>query len=203
MRDEAERRIGHLYPKVRVTAEMAADRPDLEPYVGRELTVIAWLWARTVKSPNPAFARHRRAPRLDVSSSPKEGQGAWVEPVIEEGRYYRFEVRAGITSGVGKNGHASLAGMRSSFSLPAVCALPDATYRVLQGREAKQVAEWARRLMAIVAEGNESERCTYLRTTGTITKTHRSMSADPRGSPENEPAGKALRNFQGPVYGMQ
>ena len=54
MRDEAEKRIGHLYPKVEVTAEMAKDRPDLEPYVGQKLTVIAWLWARTVASPNPA-----------------------------------------------------------------------------------------------------------------------------------------------------
>ena len=35
--------------------EMAQERPDLKPYVGRKLTVIAWLWARTVKSPNPAF----------------------------------------------------------------------------------------------------------------------------------------------------
>src|SRR5690348_8991394 len=48
MRDEAEKRIGHLYPKVQVTAEMATERPDLRPYVGRELTVIAWLWTRTV-----------------------------------------------------------------------------------------------------------------------------------------------------------
>ena len=55
MRDEAEKRIGHLYPKVEVTAEMARERPDLERYVGRKLRVIAWLWARTVKSPNPAF----------------------------------------------------------------------------------------------------------------------------------------------------
>src|SRR5690606_18717392 len=54
MRNEAEKRIGHLYPKVRITAEMAAERPDLKPYVGQELTVIAWIWARTVKSPNPA-----------------------------------------------------------------------------------------------------------------------------------------------------
>ncbi|MBX6330271.1 MAG: DUF1156 domain-containing protein, partial [Gemmatimonadaceae bacterium] len=55
MRDEAEKRIGHLYPKIEVTAEMAKGRPDLKPYVGKQLTVIAWLWARTVKSPNPAF----------------------------------------------------------------------------------------------------------------------------------------------------
>src|SRR6266571_5124285 len=52
MRDEAEKRIGHLYPKVEITAEMAKTRPDLKKYVGQSLTVIAWLWTRTVKSPN-------------------------------------------------------------------------------------------------------------------------------------------------------
>src|ERR1043166_6761888 len=41
MRDEAEKRIGHLYPKAKL--------PD-----GSEATVIAWLWARTVRSPDPA-----------------------------------------------------------------------------------------------------------------------------------------------------
>jgi putative DNA methylase len=35
---------------------MVEERPDLEPYEGKGLTVIAWIWARTVKSPNPAFA---------------------------------------------------------------------------------------------------------------------------------------------------
>src|SRR5207249_331948 len=56
MRNEAEKRFGHLYPKVEITAEMAQERPDLKPLVGHKLTVVAWLWARTVKSPNPAFA---------------------------------------------------------------------------------------------------------------------------------------------------
>ncbi|MFW6160684.1 MAG: DUF1156 domain-containing protein, partial [Acidobacteriota bacterium] len=55
MRDEAEKRIGHLYPKVKITQEMIdAGREDLKPYLGRELTVIAWLWARTVPSPDPS-----------------------------------------------------------------------------------------------------------------------------------------------------
>ena len=58
MRDQAEKRIGHLYPKVKVIAEMAKDRPDLKPYVGEELTVIAWIWARTVASPIPPSAGH-------------------------------------------------------------------------------------------------------------------------------------------------
>src|SRR5262249_10347180 len=50
MRDEAEKRIGHLYPKIEITSEMVKERPDLKPYLGQRLTVIAWLWARTVKS---------------------------------------------------------------------------------------------------------------------------------------------------------
>src|SRR5437870_5082261 len=53
-RMEAHKRIGHLYPPVEITENMALTRPDLKPLVGKTLTVIAWLWVRTVKSPNPA-----------------------------------------------------------------------------------------------------------------------------------------------------
>ncbi len=82
MRDEAEKRIGHLYPKIEITAEMALDRPDLETYVGRKLTIIAWLWARTVKSPNPAFS-HVDVPLVSTFMlSTKPGKEAYVEPVI-------------------------------------------------------------------------------------------------------------------------
>jgi putative DNA methylase len=94
MRDEAERRIGHLYPKIEVTAEMAKERKDLKPYVGQKLTVIAWLWARTVKSPNPAFAN------LDVPLvstfmlSTRSGKEAYVQPVVAD-RAYGFVVKIG------------------------------------------------------------------------------------------------------------
>ena len=73
---------------------MATERPDLKPYVGQELTVIAWLWARTVKSPNPAF-NHVDVPlAASFVLSTKTGKEAWVEPVVE-GDAYRFEVRMG------------------------------------------------------------------------------------------------------------
>ena len=75
MRDEAEKRIGHLYPKIAITAEMTRERPDLKPYVGKTLTVIAWLWARTVKSPNPAFGACRRTSGLDLHALQQGGQG--------------------------------------------------------------------------------------------------------------------------------
>ena len=94
MRDEAEKRIGHLYPKIAVTPEMVRERPDLKAYEGRKLTVIAWLWARTVKSPNPAFADVGRAARLHLHALDEEGQGgirragdrgAWVSVYGEGG----------------------------------------------------------------------------------------------------------------------
>ena len=94
MRDEAEKRIGHLYPKIEVTEEMARERPDLKQYAGRKLTVIAWLWARTVKSPNPAFADVDVPLASTFVLSKKKGREAYVEPVIEDGGY-RFTVRAG------------------------------------------------------------------------------------------------------------
>jgi putative DNA methylase len=51
MRTEAQSRIGDLYPQIEITVEMARKRPDLNPLIGRKVSVIAWLWARTVKSP--------------------------------------------------------------------------------------------------------------------------------------------------------
>ena len=78
MRDEAFKRIGHLYPPIEITDEMVAARPDLEPYRGKKLTVIAWLWARTVKSPNPAFS-HVDVPLASTFIlSSKPGKEAYV-----------------------------------------------------------------------------------------------------------------------------
>src|SRR5215467_6359946 len=94
MRDEAEERIGNLYPPIDVTAEMAKGRPDLKPYVGQKLTVIAWLWARTVKSPNPAFANVDVPLASTFMLSTKEHKEAYVEPAIENGGY-RFTVKVG------------------------------------------------------------------------------------------------------------
>ena len=73
---------------------MAKERPDLKPYVGKKLTVIAWLWARTVKSPNPAFAQVDVPLASTFMLSTKAGKEAYVEPVIEDGGY-RFTVKVG------------------------------------------------------------------------------------------------------------
>ncbi len=148
MREEAEGRIGHLYPKVEVTAEMVSARPDLKPYEGRELTVIAWLWARTVRSPNPAFADVEVPLASTFMLSTKRGREAYVEPVIE-GRRYRFEVRAGVPSDAVAAKAGTTAGKRSAFRC-LMSGVP-VTYDHIrtQGRQYGLDA----RLMAVVAEG--------------------------------------------------
>jgi len=78
-RDEAFKRIGHLYPKLEITNEIAKGRDDLTPYIGQKLTVIAWLWARTVKSPNPAYENLSTPLVSSFVVSDKKNKEAYVE----------------------------------------------------------------------------------------------------------------------------
>jgi len=103
MRDEAEKRIGHLYPKVKLPKE----------HGGGEATVIAWLWARTVASPNPA-AKGAHVPLVrSFWLSTKAGKKAWVEPVVDQKTMtYSFETRDGLgeprPGTIGKKGDVCL-----------------------------------------------------------------------------------------------
>jgi putative DNA methylase len=88
---------------------MAEERPDLKKYMGKKLTVIAWLWARTVKSPKPAFASVDVPLASTFMLSAKAGKEAYVEPVIEDGGY-RFTVKVGKS----KNAEAAKSGTKLS-----------------------------------------------------------------------------------------
>lgn len=80
MKRKAFEKIGHLYPKVK----------DAD---GKEHTVIAWLWTRTVKCPNPACGCEMPlASSFELSK--KKGKEAYVQPIIE-GKNIRYEVRQG------------------------------------------------------------------------------------------------------------
>ena len=190
MRDEAEKRIGHLYPKVEVTAAMAAERPDLERYVGRKLTVIAWLWARTVRSPNPAFA-DVEVPLASsfILSKKKGGKEAYVEPVIGAGGYH-FTVKAETPPEAASKG--TTAGKRKAFHC-LVSGVP-VTYDYI--RAEGQAGRIGARLMAIVAEGERGR--VYL----APTREHETGVQDviPVWKPENELAGKCRVNVS--LYGL-
>ena len=140
MRDEAKKRIGHLYPDVEL--------PD-----GSSATVIAWLWAHTVASPNPA-ARGAHVPLISsFILSTKEGKQAWVEPVLYAGARdgYRFEIRTGNADPAKLE--KAKKGTKASRGANFVCVLTGAPitpdYIKAEGMAKRMNA----RLMAIVAEG--------------------------------------------------
>lgn len=148
MREEARKRIGHLYPQVEITADMAKDRQDLHDFVGKKLTVIAWLWARTVKSPNPLFADVDVPLASTFVLSSKAGKEAYVQPVVE-GKSYRFTVKMGTPPEGAKNGTKLARGAKFSCLLSGTPINPQYIYSEAQ---AKRLGV---RLMAIVAEGKQ------------------------------------------------
>ncbi|MGD9833881.1 MAG: DUF1156 domain-containing protein [Piscinibacter sp.] len=147
MRDEARKRIGHLYPPLEITAAIASERPDLKPLLGQKLTVIAWLWARTVKSPNPAYS-HVDVPLASTFVlSSKEGKEAYVLPVVV-GDSYRFTVEVGKPPEEAKEG-TKAAGRGANFR----CVLSDTPIGGDYIKAEGQAGRMGARLMAIVAEG--------------------------------------------------
>ncbi|QTX21571.1 DUF1156 domain-containing protein [Comamonas aquatica] len=161
MREQAQQRMGHLYPTVQITPEILAasafpvsaigqkDHQNaglagLQP--GQELTVIAWLWARTVKSPNPAFS-HVDVPLASTFIlSSKAGKEAWVQPVVK-GDSYRFEVRTGKPPAEAKNG--TKLGRGANFR----CLMSDAPIEPAYIKAEGTAGRMGAKLMAIVAEG--------------------------------------------------
>jgi putative DNA methylase len=134
MRDEAEKRIGHFYPKVKLPNK----------HGGGEATVIAWLWARTVASPNPA-AKGAHVPLVrSFWLATKTGGKSWVEPVVDRKTMtYRFEVRTG--EGAPPSGTVNRTG--------AVCLLTGSPMSFDHIRSEAQAGRMRLRLMAIAADG--------------------------------------------------
>ncbi len=193
VRDEAEKRIGHLYPVFEVTAEMAKERPDLKPLIGRKLTVIAWLWARTVKSPNPAFAQVDVPLASTFMLSAKPGKEAYVEPVVEHSDY-RFTVKVGKP----KNAEAVKKGTKSGGSGSSFLCLMSGTPMTFDYLRSEAMAgRMGTRMMAIVADGDHGR--VYLPPTERMDAAAR--KAQPTWGPDVEFFQQAL-GFRVGNYGM-
>ena len=191
LRHEAERRIGQYYPKIRITAELAAERPDLKPLIGQELTVIAWLWARTVNSPNPAFAGCQVPLAASFVLSSKKGKEAWVAPQID-GKHYRFTVKTGTPPEEAKNGTKAARG--ANF----FCILSGTPLDEAHIRNEFKTGKAGSRLLAIVAEGKKGR--IYLPPTEEMENIAQSVQ------PEWQPEATLPDNprwFSPPLYGMQ
>jgi putative DNA methylase len=190
MRREAQKRIGHLYPPVEITDELARNRPDLKSLLGQKLRVIAWLWARTVKSPNPAFS-HIDVPLASTFIlSSKEGREAYLQPIIESDRYY-FVVKKGIPPPSAKNGTKLGRGANFACLMSGTPIEPD--YIKAEGTAKRNGA----RLMAAVAESARGR--IYLPSTPEMEAV--AKSAHPTWSPDLK-LPDDLRAFWTPLYGL-
>ncbi|MDR1392969.1 MAG: DUF1156 domain-containing protein [Bifidobacteriaceae bacterium] len=135
MRDEAYRRIGHLYPKVK--------GPD-----GKEHRVIAWIWARTVRSPNPA-----NPIEVPLVSSwwlgKKKGKEAWVSAEVVDGQV-RYQVMYDAAGPVGA--------ADGTVSRTGAISIADGTPISLEYiRQEARAGRMGAHMIAVVAEG-ERER---------------------------------------------
>lgn len=131
MKREAFRRIGHLYPKVKVPHELG----------GGEATVIAWIWARTVKCPNPACGFEMPLVHSFILSK-KKGKEAWIEPLFENGK---------TAYAVHHEGKLTLEGTINRKGAVCACCGSPVGYPYIR---AESVAErMGAHLMAVVAEG--------------------------------------------------
>ena len=192
MHDEAAKRIGHLYPKVEITAEMAKDRPDLKALVGKKLTVIAWLWARTVKSPNPAFRNVDVPLASTFMLSTKPGKEAYVEPVVEDGGY-RFTVRVGQS----QKPEAAKAGTKLARGANFQCLMSGTPITGVYIKHEGKAGMLGARLMAIVADSGQGR--VYLSPTHSIEDV--AHHAKPQWTPDGALVDDA-RAFTPTLYGL-
>ena len=177
IRDEAEKRIGNLYPKVKLPKE----------HGGGEATVIAWLWTRTVKCPNPACGAWMPLTK-QFWLSKKRGKKAWIEPIVNSvNKRVRFEVKRG--EGVPPDGTVNRRGTR--------CIVCSETVRFDHVRAEGRARRMKQQLMAIIAEGNRQR--IYLDPDDEHVAT--ANKAEPHDVPETDLPEKAL-SFSVQLYGM-
>lgn len=178
MKQEAYKRIGHLYPKVKVPQAQG----------GGEATVIAWIWARTVKCPNPACGCTIPLTSTYILSK-KKGNYAWVEPQVEDD-HCTFTVH---TETKLPSNTSPKQGRGAAFMCPSCGQITLDSYTKEEGKAGHIGAQ----LMAIVAEGKKGR--IYL----SPNSEHIHAAAVPK--PEEYPDGAMPTNprwFSPPAFGM-
>jgi putative DNA methylase len=148
MREEAAKRIGDLYPQAVITDDLVRERPDLAPYAGQRLPVIAWLWARTVASPDPATSAAHVPLVKSLWLSKNKGKEAWAEIVVDKAsNTYHFVANIGPPPA----GHDPRKGTVSRTG--AICILSGQAIPLTYIRAEGKAGRMRERLMAIVCEG--------------------------------------------------
>lgn len=186
MREKAWERIGHLYPQV--------DLP--KKYGGGKATVIAWIWARTVPSPDPAFSDVHVPIASSFLLSSKAGKEAWVEPIVDrQAKTISYRIRQGGTKAelaAAKEG--TKAGRGANFR----CIMSDTAITPKHITSAGKAGRMGQTLIAIVAEGKGGRA--YVAPSAKHEEI--AFSAKPSWKPEQRQPDNP-RWFSPPAYGME
>ncbi len=185
MREKAFERIGHLYPQVDLPSE----------HGGGKATVIAWIWARTVPSPDPAFADVQVPISSSFLLSSKKGKEAWIEPVVNRAaRTITYRIRTGGTKEdweKARNGTKVGRGAHFRCLMSNTAITPD--YVKTKGK----AGEMGQTLIAVVAEGKGGR--VYVAPDNV--QEELAQSAQPSWKPEQRQA-ENPRWFSPPDYGL-
>ena len=168
LKQEAFQRIGHLYPKVKVPHEQG----------GGEATVIAWIWARTVKCPNPACGCEMPLVH-SFELSKKKGNTAWIEPLYDEDKKLSFKVH--------REGKPKIEGTVSRKGAVCACCGSPVGYSYI--RAESNAGRMSAILMAVVAEGRRSR--IY------VTADDEQRLTTKIDKPEEYPCGELAKHFTG------
>ena len=144
MREEAWGRIGHLYPQVDLPKE----------HGGGKATVIAWIWARTVPSPDPAFSNAMVPIASNFILSSKKKSEAWVEPIVDKIKgFIAYKVRTG---GTPKELSTAKRGTKASRGANFVCVLSGNAISSEYVKQSGMKGRMSYQLIGIVAaKGNQ------------------------------------------------
>ncbi|MBD2329688.1 DUF1156 domain-containing protein [Alkalinema sp. FACHB-956] len=179
IRDEAEKRIGHLYPEVALPSDKG----------GGSATVIAWLWARTAKCPNPACGCQMPLIRSFALSN-RKGSEAHIKPVIDRSQTPPIVTFEAIS---GKNPE-STGTMTRRGAVCLACQTP-VPFEYLRGEGRNK--QMRVQLIAIVAEGDSGR--VFLSPSGKHEEIANQAQAE--WKPETEIIQNS-RHMTPPVYGM-
>ena len=175
MKHEAYKRIGHLYPKVKVPQEQG----------GGEATVIAWIWARTVKCPNPACSCEAPLVRsFDLST--RKGNAAFLDIKVRDGTW---------SCCVKKGDNQNKDGTVNRKGATCVCCGSPISFQYI--REEGKAGRLSGRLLAVIAEGQHGR--IYL--TADEEQIHAAKVERPTEYPD-APLPNNPRNFNTPIYGL-
>ena len=186
MREQAFERIGHLYPQVELPNE----------HGGGKTTVIAWIWSRTVPSPDPAFGDVQVPIASSFLLNSKAGKEAWIKPIVAKAaKTISYRIRKGGTKEeIAKAKAGTKAGRGANFR----CLLSDSAITPNYVKAKSMAGEMGQTLIAVVAEGKR--RRAYLDPTAEMEAVAR--TAEPKWRPD-QPMNRDTRDLvSGRGYGF-